>query len=78
VLAQIPGVIELAGLQIRFRCRDVGQRRLGQDRLGDIVDRAVRDFMNETDVLVFAGGYARDDVPPVISGSKTASRPRRP
>ena len=31
---------------------------------GDIVDRAIGDFMDEADVLVFAGHDARDDLPP--------------
>jgi hypothetical protein len=49
--AQIADMIEPGVLQIGIASGDVGEGGLRQDILGDIVDRAVRDFMNEADAL---------------------------
>jgi hypothetical protein len=78
MLAQIADVVELIGLQIGARGVDVGQGRLAQYFGGDVLDRAVRDFMNEADIPIFAGRDPRDDLAPGVSGSTMASRQRRP
>ena len=57
-------MIEAAGLQIGPGGRDFGKCCLRQNLGGNIVDRNVSDFMNEADVLVLAGGDARDDFAP--------------
>jgi hypothetical protein len=64
MLAPIAGVIETAGLQIGPGDRDFGNCRLRQNLGGNIVDRSIGDFMNEADVLVFAGYDAGDDFAP--------------
>src|SRR5712664_2111902 len=64
MLPEIADMIETAGLQIGARDLDFGNDSLRQNLGGDIVDRSVGDFMNEADVLVFAGGNARDDFAP--------------
>src|ERR1700694_50203 len=64
MLPEIAAMIETAGLQIGVRDRDFGNGGLRQNLGGDIADRSVGDFMNEADVLVFAGGNARDDFAP--------------
>src|SRR5258708_27453957 len=64
MLRKIVAMIETAGLQIGARDRDFGNGGLRQNLGGDIVDRGVGDFMNEADVLVFAGDDARDDFAP--------------
>src|SRR5713226_2329879 len=64
MLAEIAAMIETAGLQIGARDRYFGNGGLRQNLGGNIVDRGVDDFMNEADVLVFAGGNARDDFAP--------------
>jgi hypothetical protein len=60
VLSEIAVMIETAGLQIGAGARDFGKRGLGQNLGRDIVDRGIRDLVNEADVLVFAGSYALD------------------
>jgi hypothetical protein len=77
VFAQVADVIELAGLQIGARRADLGQGRLAENIGGDILDRAICDFMDETDIPVFTRRDAGDDLAP-FSGSTMASRPRRP
>src|ERR1700682_6634559 len=64
MLCKIPAMIETGGLQIGPGDPDFGSGGLRQNLGRDIVDRRVRDFMNEADVLVFAGGNARDDFAP--------------
>src|SRR5258708_38915870 len=64
MLRTIATMIEPAGLQIGPGDPDFGKRGLRQNLGRDIVDRRVGDFMNEADVLVFAGGNARDDFAP--------------
>src|SRR5882762_8003922 len=64
MLRKIAGMIEPAGLQIGPGDPDFGKRGLRQNLGRDIVDRRVGNFMNEADVLVFAGGNARDDLAP--------------
>src|SRR6202165_5095907 len=64
MLPEIAAMIETAGLQIGASNGDFGKVGLRQNLSGDIVDRSVGDFINEADVLVFAGGNARDDFAP--------------
>src|SRR5260370_17168774 len=64
MLAEIAGMIDAVGLQIGACDRDFGTRCLRQHLGGDIVDGAIGDFMNEAEVLVFAGGDARDRFAP--------------
>ena len=64
MLSEIAGVIEMAGLQIGARHRDLGNGGLRQNLRGHIVDRTIGDLVNEADVPVFAGRDARDDFPP--------------
>ena len=80
VFAQIAGVIEATGLQIGPGRPDFGKGCLGQDLGGNVVDRAIGDFMDEADILVFAGRQARNHfaLRDLGMGSTTASRPRRP
>jgi hypothetical protein len=53
-------MVEAAGLQIGAAGRNFGQRGLGQDIGGDVLDRAIGDLVNEADVVVFARCHARD------------------
>lgn len=54
MLPEIVRMIEMVGLEIGTGYRDFRNRGFGENFLGDIVDRVIGDFMNETDVLVFA------------------------
>jgi hypothetical protein len=78
MLAQVAEMVELVGLQIGARGVDVGQGRLAQYVGSDVLDRAIRDFMNEADISIFAGRDPRDDLAPGVSGSTMAARQRRP
>jgi hypothetical protein len=78
VLAEIAGMIEAAGLQIGSGDRDFGNCCLRQNLGGNIVDRSIGDFMNEADVLYSPDATRAMTSRRVISGSTTASRPRRP
>jgi hypothetical protein len=60
MLAPVAGMVEAAILQIGTASGDLGEGGLRQNILGDIVDRAVDDLVNEADVLVFAGCDARE------------------
>jgi hypothetical protein len=51
MLSVIVAMIEIGGLQIGVGHRVFGKRGLGQNLGRNIVDRAIRDFVNETDVL---------------------------
>ncbi|MBR1278348.1 hypothetical protein JQ624_27100 [Bradyrhizobium sp. AUGA SZCCT0283] len=53
MLAKIADVVEMAGLQIGGGRAEVGQGSLAEDLGGDILDRAIRDFMDEADIPVF-------------------------
>jgi hypothetical protein len=53
-------MVEAAGLQIGAAGRNFGQRGLGQDIGGDILDRAIGDLVNEADVVGFARCHVRD------------------
>jgi hypothetical protein len=64
MLSEIVVMIEMAGLQIGAGGGDFGDGGLGQNLGGDIVDRGICDFVNETDVSVFAGRHPRDNFPP--------------
>src|SRR5581483_504930 len=64
VLAQVVGVIEAIGLPIEVIDRDFGEGGFGQNLLGDVLDRAVHDFVNEADVGVLARGDPRDHFAP--------------
>jgi hypothetical protein len=79
MFAKIAGVIERAGLQIGAWRADLGKGGLGQNIGGDVLDRGIGDFVAETDVFIFTGHTMREMTSRrVISGSTTASRPRRP
>ena len=62
MFAKIPRVIEMAGLQIGIRRANVQHRGLAQNVGGDILDRRIRDFMDEADILVLAGHDPGDDL----------------
>src|SRR5436190_3166486 len=64
VLAQIAKVIEMAGLQTGACRADVGKGSLAENIGGDILDGGIGDLMDETDVLVLARRYPRDDFAP--------------
>jgi hypothetical protein len=64
VLCQIAGMVEPAGLQIGTCQADFRNGGLGQNLGRDIVDRGIGDLVDEADVLVLAGGYARDHFAP--------------
>jgi hypothetical protein len=64
MLRQIAGMIEMAGLQLGAADRDLGKGGFRENIFRDIVDRNIRDFMNEADIFVFAGDHARDDFAP--------------
>src|ERR1700682_2348163 len=78
MLCKIPAMIETGGLQIGPGDPDFGSGGLRQNLGRDIVDRRVRDFMNEADVLVFAGGNARDDFAPGDLGLDDGLAPAPP
>jgi hypothetical protein len=56
MLCEIAGMIETAGLQFGAGDRDFGKGGFGENLFRDIVDRDIRDFMNEADVLVPVNG----------------------
>ena len=62
MLAKIADVIEMAGLQIAARRADLRQGRLAEDLGGDVLDRAIRDFMDEADIAVFTRRDPGDDL----------------
>ena len=64
MLAEIADVVETAGLQIGTGRPDLGQGRLAENLRSDVLDRAVRDFMDKADVPVFARGDPGDDLAP--------------
>ena len=64
VLSQIAGVIEAVGLQIGAGGRDVRKGGFRQNFGGDVLNPGTLDFVNEADVLVFAGRDPRDDLAP--------------
>src|SRR4029079_17082196 len=64
VLAQVADVIEADRLEVDIFRRNVGKGGLGQDGLGDVLYRALRDLVDERDVLVFTRGNAGDDLAP--------------
>jgi len=78
VLAEVSDVIEMPGLQIGLVRVDLGEGGLSENIGRDILDNGAGDFVNEADIPVFTGNDARNDLARVISGSTTASRPRRP
>lgn len=78
MLAPIANMIELVSLQIGARRVDVGQGGFAQYIGGDVLDRAIRDFMNEADVRVFAGRDPRDDLATGDFRVDDGLRPRRP
>jgi hypothetical protein len=73
VLAKIADVVEMAGLQICVRDAEVGQDRLAENLGGDVLDRAIRDFMDEADIPVFTDATREMTSRLVISGSTMAS-----
>jgi hypothetical protein len=64
MLRQIARMIEMPGLQLGAGDRDFGKGGFRENLFRDVVDRSIRDFMNEADVLVLAGNHARDDFAP--------------
>jgi len=78
MLAQIVDMIELVRLQIGARGVDVGQGRFAQYAGGDVLDREIRDFMMKLMFLYSPDAIRETTSRRVISGSTTASRPRRP
>ncbi len=64
VLAKIANVIEMAGLQIGARRADLGQSRLAENLGGDILDRAICDFVDEADIPVLTRRHPGDDLAP--------------
>ena len=64
MLAQVAEMIEMAGLQISAGRSDVGQGRLGENLGGDVLDRAIRDFMNEADIPVLTRRDPGNDLAP--------------
>ncbi|MEY9427281.1 NADPH:quinone reductase-like Zn-dependent oxidoreductase [Bradyrhizobium ottawaense] len=68
MLAHIAGVIEVNCLEVDVFGRDPGQGGLGQDRLGDVLDRTPGDLVYERDIPVFARGDAGDDLTPCDFG----------
>ena len=57
-------MIEPVGLQVGAGRLDFGNGRLRQNLCGDILDRGIRDLVDEADVPVFAGRDAGDHLPP--------------
>jgi hypothetical protein len=78
VLTQIAGVIEAESLEVDFFGRDPGQGSLSEDRLGHVFDRILHDFLDERDIPIYPEATREMTSRLVISGSTTASRPRRP
>jgi hypothetical protein len=74
MFAKIAGVIERAGLQIGAWRADLGKGGLGQTIGGDILDRGIGDFMDETDVFIFTGH--NEMTSRWVIGIDKASRPR--
>jgi hypothetical protein len=64
MLAQVMGMIEAVGLRVGIIDRDFGEGGLGENLLGDILDRANHDLVNETDIGVLARGDPRDHLAP--------------
>src|SRR5450631_750276 len=64
VLCEIAGVIEAIGLQFGANYRDFGKGCLGHNLGRDVIHRRICDLVDEADVFVFAGGHARDNLPP--------------
>src|SRR5918999_1161436 len=54
----------MAGLQIGARRADVGKGRLAQNIGRDVLDRAIRDFVDEADILILARRHPGDDLAP--------------
>jgi hypothetical protein len=67
-------------LRVYARRWNFADGRLGQDILCDILRRLVDDFMDEADIVLRHSPEAIHKATSrwVISGSTTASRPRRP
>jgi hypothetical protein len=78
VFAKIAAMIEMAGLQIGPWHRNFEKCCLGQDFGGNVFDRGIGDFVNEADVLVFAGHDAGDDFPPGDLGIDNGLAPAPP
>src|SRR3954466_7437551 len=52
----------MAGLQICVRGAEAGQDRLAENLGGDVLDRAIRDLMDEADIPVFTRRDPGDDL----------------
>ncbi len=78
MLSQVAEVIEPARLQVGVGRRDFGNGGLRQYFLGDVLDRGIGDLVNEADMAVFAGGNARDELPPCDFRIDDGLAPARP
>ena len=80
MLAKIADVVELAGLQVGLRRAEVGQGSLAENLGGDVLDRAIRDLMDEADIAVLTRHDPGDDLAPcdfrVDDGLATGGRSR--
>src|SRR5512138_899599 len=56
--------VEMLGLQVRPRRADLGQGCLAENLGGDVLDRAVGDFMDEADVSVLPRCDPGDNLAP--------------
>src|SRR5438045_5613999 len=54
----------MAGLQVGACRADVGQGRFAENLGGDVLDRAIRDLMDEADIAVFTRRDPGDDLAP--------------
>jgi hypothetical protein len=61
VLAKIADVAEMAGLQVGACRAEVRQGCLAENLGGNVLDRAIRDFMDEADVPVLTLRNPGDD-----------------
>jgi hypothetical protein len=68
MLSQIPRVVEIVSLPAGFGLIDGGEGGLAQNVGGDILDQGIRDFVDEADILVFAGRHARNHLAPCDLG----------
>ena len=64
MLAQVAGVIERIGLQVRGGEGDFRQGSLGKDIVRDVLDRALGDLVDEADIGVLTRRDPRNDLTP--------------
>jgi hypothetical protein len=78
MLAKIANVIEMTGLQTRSGRADLRQGGLAENLGGDVLNRAICDFVDEADIAVLTRRDPGDDLAPGDFRVDVASRPRRP